>query len=901
MRKRHLLLTCPDSWSNDQRGQFFEEFVADLLRPMRFAVSERIRVTGMEIDLLAKGLDQPRIVMVECKAHREPLPSDTISKLLGNVSIRSADAGWLFSTSELGKEAKGQWEEIQGRRDLASKFVWFPPDRLISILIDQKAAVDPDLTLARHSAASTELGDATLVWSPTAQSWLIEILQDGLPALFTVLDAATGRAMAEAEAIGVAAASERFAALEFRELRATALGLPKATPSSPIARVVSGDTWDDLRPARPIDFVGRDDLLQEILGFADQVRNGGTSTRSFAIQGPSGWGKSSLVIKLGSLAGKRIAGCSLTAVDSRSATSAAFVSGALRLAFTDAAQAGLIPKGLAYEIASLTHPLDSPDLHKAADHLATTSGVIVLVFDQFEELFTKEALFETFNAVRELSIDLDSRQIPVVLGFAWKTDVSLPQQHPAYHLWHSLTDRRRDFRVRQFGSPDISKVITHVQRQIGIQFIPALRTRLIEHCQGYPWLLKKLLVHVSSRLDATHSQYALLERELDVESLFKEDLAGLNAEQIRCLKYVAERAPAYVSEVEEHFSPEATNLLLSKRLLVRSGLNYVVYWDIFRDYLIEGRAPQIPWARIFQRDPRSAVRAAQIISNGGTTSAKRASEELGGSERGWVNVMSDLVALQIFDRVAEDSYRLASHIKSTASSELAEHVYTQLARHVVCRELALFDRESIITNEILDEIVEKTRPATKLSAKVIHQYAMNLKRWLLFAGHLEERGSLLYRPSGKGAQIGVVKGGGRKARFVGSSTPDALISLLNFLHRDARSGIKEEELIKLGMRNTVYDALALQVVNRSEDRVISLSRSIKDPTEFAPLIRREVVRQEATLIVATVLRESPQITNAALGEALRSGLQEEWKPTSALRYANGIRRYYDWAAGEKKP
>ena len=66
---------------------------------------------------------------------------------------------------------------------------------------------------------------------------------------------------------------------------------------------------------------------------------------------------------------------------------------------------------------------------------------------------------------------------------------------------------------------------------------------------------------------------------------------------------MAEHAPAYVTEVEEHFSPDATNLLLSKRLLVRSGLNYVIYWDIFRDYLVEGRAPQIPWARSFQRIP----------------------------------------------------------------------------------------------------------------------------------------------------------------------------------------------------------------------------------------------------------------------------------------------------------
>jgi hypothetical protein len=897
--RKHLLLHLPEEWTTDQRGQFFEGFVSDLLRPMRFEVRERLRVTGMEIDLLAKGLDQPRTILVECKAQRDPLPADTISKLLGNVALRRADAGWLFSASDLTKDGRGQWEEIQGRADLAAKFTWYPPERLIDILVDQNTVVDPELALAQHAPSSADFGDATLVWSAHGRHWLVEILQDGLPTFFAVLDGSTGAPLAEDQAIRVAGISDRFSTLEFQEVRAGSLLLQKSSVRSPIARVVSGDAWEDLRPARPADFVGRDDVIQGILSFVNDVRERRTSTRTFAVQGPSGWGKSSLVLKIADVVriGRRISRCSLTAVDSRSATSAAFVTGALRLAFTDAVAGDLIPTTLSYDIGGLTHPLDSGDLLKAAAHLAATEAVIVLIFDQFEELFTKESLFETFNAIRDLSMDLDSRQIPVVLGFAWKTDVSLPQQHPAYHLWHSLADRRRDFRLRQFGSPDISRVISHAQRQIGVQLVPALRTRLMEQCQGYPWLLKKLLVHVAHRLTTTSSQYALLERELDVEALFKEDLAGLKPEQIRCLKYVAERAPAYVSEVEQYFSPDLTNSLLSKRLLVRSGLNYAVYWDIFRDYLIEGRAPQIPWARTFQRDPRSAMRAVQVVAKEGTSSAVRLSEALGGSERGWVNVMSDLVALQIVDRVADDSYRLASHIKVTAPLDLAGHIHTQLARHVVCRELALMDRDSIIGHDTLDKIVEKTRPATTLSEQVVHQYAMNLKRWLLFSGHLEERGAFLYRPIGRGAQMGVVRGPRNKTvKFLGCATPDSLVALLKYLWTVRKSGACEGELVQRGMRNAMYDAVALQLVNRSQDRKATLAAHLREPKAFESAIKREILRQQGIVIVAAALQNTPDITNLALGEVLRSGLKQDWKPTSALRYANGIKRYYEWTS-----
>jgi len=71
----------------------------------------------------------------------------------------------------------------------------------------------------------------------------------------------------------------------------------------------------------------------------------------------------------------------------------------------------------------------------------------------------------------------------------------------------------------------------------------------MEQCQGLPWLLKKLLVPVIHRVAEGQSQYALLERELDVEMLFKEDLSLLKDEQIRCLRFVANRAPIPVAEV----------------------------------------------------------------------------------------------------------------------------------------------------------------------------------------------------------------------------------------------------------------------------------------------------------------------------------------------------------------
>ncbi|MCU1222926.1 MAG: hypothetical protein JWQ42_1019 [Edaphobacter sp.] len=169
---------------------------------------------------------------------------------------------------------------------------------------------------------------------------------------------------------------------------------------------------------------------------------------------------------------------------------------------------------------------------------------------------------------------------------------------------------------------------------------------------------------------------------------------------------------------------------------------------------------------------------------------------------------------------------------------------------------------------------------------------MNLKRWLLFAGHFEERGTLLYRPVLKGAQAGVIKGiRNRSIKFLAASGPEALIGLLDELWKYQPSGLAEADLRKRGMRNAIYDAVALQLVNRSEDRMVSLARHLREPNEFEVILTREVLRQETVLVIAAALRISMKASNAELGENLNTELKMNWKPSSSLRYANGLRRY----------
>lgn len=125
-----------DSISNTDRGILLEKLGYEVLESMQYEVNKQVRLTGIEVDLLATHKITSEEIYVECKAQRDNLAADVITKLLGNVAFKGVSAGWLISTSTFGKDGRGlalEWQKkpLEERR----KLQLYTPENLAKLLI----------------------------------------------------------------------------------------------------------------------------------------------------------------------------------------------------------------------------------------------------------------------------------------------------------------------------------------------------------------------------------------------------------------------------------------------------------------------------------------------------------------------------------------------------------------------------------------------------------------------------------------------------------------------------------------------------------------------------------------------------------------------------------------------
>jgi hypothetical protein len=263
----------------------------------------------------------------------------------------------------------------------------------------------------------------------------------------------------------------------------TRVGAPATPPDPVLATVIgSGDDFEYQLPASPRFFIGRSPLISRL----SEVLDKGNSVLVFNAQ--SGWGKSSLALRLGKLAEETAGGYALL-LDARTASLGSYLPSVLRRAALEGQKRGLLELPPQPSWATLASCLDT-----LAGATWTPGGrPLVIFFDQFENVFRDAILTREF---RDLALGAHEIPGPLIIGFAWKTDlVGWTEGHP-YQLRDEIRASAQVLVLEPLGPREVETLLRRLEKKIGQRLLPDLRRRLREYSQGLPWLLKKLAGHL---------------------------------------------------------------------------------------------------------------------------------------------------------------------------------------------------------------------------------------------------------------------------------------------------------------------------------------------------------------------------------------------------------------------
>ncbi len=736
----NIEVAVPSEYTTTERGNLLEQLAGDFMRVQGYEVETEVRVTASELDLLCKHKINKKIVYVECKAYRDTLSATILNQLLGTVVSNNYQEGWLISTGPLGKDAKGfmtNWEKkpLQESQRLSI----YTPERVIDSLINANVIKPYPQSQAKEVLKNEDLlGNWTLLITPFGRFWAITCLSGGVPEGVVIFNATTGNLVEDQKLLrNIAKTDASISNLDFEfvvKLRQMPL---IAIDSTLVVEVQHGNSWSDYRPARPQDFVGRIEAQHEIFHFLDDVRLKKTNTRVIAITGDSGMGKSSLIAKLRERAQsqRRKNRYFVYAVDVRAATNASYVFSALLACLRKATEHGFGGENVGdFRITNINEPLESPSIKEYLIKLEQSDQVVCLIFDQFEELYSKPELFSIFEVAQHLLLSVTSAQSSFVLGFAWKSDSTVQQSHPAYFMWHNLSDHRLQIELKRFRHDEASAAITLFEKELGASLLSNLRRQILENTQGYPWWLKKLCIHVYEQIRSGISQSELMDKALDIETLFTRDLQRLTSQEKTCLRLIAENAPADWVEMLDVSGKDVLQALMDKRLIVRSGNRITVYWDIFREYVISGKVPSIPLTYLpSYQSLNTVLMIATQLSKESPRSYDELSKIANIKSSTAENVVHDLIMFGVATK-DEDGIRLDQRIDKSDSESLLRNLRQTLASHAVTLSLKKLEKDSIIDEDEMIELLQQINPTAQHNEKTWKVYSDRISQWLIATG-----------------------------------------------------------------------------------------------------------------------------------------------------------------------
>lgn len=838
-----LELFIPEN-EKQMKGDFLEYVATCILESYGYHITQQVRLTGMELDLIARSKVTQEDIFVECKFHADTIQSADIDKFIGKCVRKKIKTGLFVHTSSLGKEAKGIKYEMEHEQNPSVKVLFWDREKILEGLQDTYRDILLDTNNANNYNYIMGIGvdRVPFIFYIDTQDQSKSIIKVIRNSQSQPLDVIQSLILTNAKYSGYTIIEHNH---DIHQSRVS--DLVASSVRDTVVQIIPADDIFDYRPSKPIDFVGRSDLLGQFKNFFADVKNKKTQTRLISLEGPSGYGKSSFLLKLAdelSKDKKWRSNCYTYLVDCRSATTGQFVTAALVEAIKEASRSGFLQYPINYEsIVSSPDFLTSDGMQSVLNELNKKDKVFVLFFDQFEEILTKLSLNPVFRNLQRLFREVTATECNIIIGFSFRSHIYFQETNEAYYLFRSTEDYRKKFEIGNFKSSDVRSLIKQFEKT-KFKVNPPIKRRIEEQSQGLPWLLRKLCIHVFNHLQS-RNQSEFMTANMDIQFLFEADLEKLSKGENLCLRYIANNSPVGFDHVIENYGEDNISRLQQQRLIIKTGTNCTIYWDVFKEYLLTGKTPVIPFSSIPQCEITMLLKAIRNFLPDKKLTNASLCHLTNYSNKTVMNVLADLLTLEIIVK-DKSRFKLSNTSSFQSDQEISNHLKAILSKHyiVIKMQKQLNETSRISTNRIM-ELIEQSYAYGAVNKDTSRTYTKRFIKYLEYSGLFIVDGtdvlvnntsridySLFYTPSKRG--LGVLSGSPKKA-----------LRLCNDIQQNGSCRKNIE-----GYRNTMNDLNTLGIIDFQRDTIYfrtSFVASLKELGSIEKAIESQI-KQNAFVV-----------------------------------------------------
>ncbi|MFD1374238.1 nSTAND1 domain-containing NTPase [Actinoplanes sichuanensis] len=853
------------------RGHLFERFIAKVLEQFGFD-QPTVRILnntsdGIELDIAVRHRLTGRRAIAECKAYTSAIHARELTSFYGKLGAERLESseqidGFFFALPRLTNNGAEQARKLE--KDPG--FRYLDADHVAQIVRDIGI-----ITTAPDTLTGTLISDSIILVTEHGVFSAAKRLDPSSRTTAEVVVWAAGAAPVPMPVVELLKSSPYAASSPVRDARGELLlqHIRHTESETPVIVEVRGSQSDFeyQLPASPQYFVGRRKVIAEL----ESVISNAPAT--FVINAKSGWGKSSLALRLRkSILAKR--GHAIV-FDTRTASSREYVTAAIRSAAIRAEAAKILHLPSNASWASLASALET----LRNSQWAANAGPLLIFFDQFENVFKEETITREF---RDLALGIAEVGKPIVVGFAWKTDlVGWVEGHP-FQLREEIRAQATVANLKELGPSEIDNLLGRLERSLDAKLLPDLKQRLREISQGLPWLFKKLAGHVLREVQDGKTQSELVSEALNVQSLFESDLAELQPIEREALLHIARYAPVPVSEVEDRLPAGAIQSLVDRRLVVQIAERLDTYWDIFRDFLTTGRIP-IEESYTLRLPPSSVGRLLrEVMAAGGDAPVPHLAARLATSETVIYNLAREL---RVFGVVTYEPNRVKFtrefYESADPEDDLRRRVTTSLRRHKAfsaCAHL-LEKNDGEITQSIFAAALPKAFPAIAATENTWLNYARSFAQWFHYAGLIRYRNKTIIAVDDHAIipkqLLFTEEADTRRPEFFPQRAPGPALALVKRLAAVGSICIRGDAKTTLTSRDLLI--LGIAKVDKERNLTLLTKEGVDSSGNLNPIVLRALIEKVPGCKSAIdELTRNPETSTDQIGEILKDAQNATW-------------------------